>query len=454
METALMVCFYGKAAVPRLLCSLRRACRSLAAAASVLAVLGAPRTQSATFEDYSSDPPRSVLLTDEATTRAPSLDFEAVVPGSEATEGMPLNDNNAGGQAAVTEFPDKGETSYDISDISDNRVAGVVMPAVPPGLLQRWQENRTNCWVLRTEAIALWRNAPASRPLFTSYDEASQTTGPTVLNANQLESDALAAPRVTLSRLDKCGRGIEASYLYAGNFYATNSLPFLDNGYAVAQPGIYGNVWGVDNTPVSAVQQSLTANLNSAEINFREPIGWGSTRFLAGFRWLQWYESWSMTDQFSDPADPTVTGVDNYSTRCVNNLYGGQIGLDSVLWNTGSGLRLESLVKAGAYYNAASQYSAYSYSTNVGFGFDRAVFVGGPGSASFVGEVGLTAVVPLRRNLDLRCGYFGLWLDSIAQPTNQLSGQTLTQVGDPAGTLSSNGGVVLQGVSLGLEGRW
>jgi hypothetical protein len=56
--------------------------------------------------------------------------------------------------------------------------------------------------------------------------------------------------------------------------------------------------------------------------------------------------------------------------------------------------------------------------------------------------------------LDFRFGYFGLWLSGIAQPTQQLSTQTLTP-GQPAvGTLTTNGGVVAQGVSLGLEGRW
>ena len=63
-------------------------------------------------------------------------------------------------------------------------------------------------------------------------------------------------------------------------------------------------------------------------------------------------------------------------------------------------------------------------------------------------------MIPLRRNLDLRCGYFGLWLQGLAQPTRQLSGQTLNQIDPASGTLTTNGGVVLQGVSLGLEGRW
>jgi hypothetical protein len=315
------------------------------------------------------------------------------------------------------------------------------------------------CWTARFDALALWRSAPASRPLYTTFNVNTQTAGPVVFNANQFQSDPLAAPRLTIARLDECGRGFDASYLYAGTFYSERSLPLVTNGYAFAAPGIYNNNWGPDNTPISAAQEQLTSSLQSAEINFREPLGWGATRFLAGFRWLQWRENWAMVDQFEDPIDPSITGTDNWRTDCMNNLYGGQIGLDSVLWNRGQGgIRLEGLVKAGAYYNAANQSSAYDYQSFQGgapvFGFSRAVTVNGPAGAAFTGEVGLTGVVPLRRNLDLRVGYFGLWLQGLAQPTRQLSGQTLNQFDAPSGTLTTNGGVVLQGVSLGLEGRW
>jgi hypothetical protein len=264
---------------------------------------------------------------------------------------------------------------------------------------------------------------------------------------------------MTIARIDECGRGFEAVYLWAGNFYAERSLPYALNGYAVGAPGIYGNPWGLDPLapPISSATAQIVSSLQSAEFNLREPLGWGATRFLLGFRWLQWRETWSMTDQFSDPVDPTVTGVDSWKTSCLNNLYGGQIGLDSMLWNSGKGMRLEGLVKAGAYYNAANQSSGYSYVNTAPFQSTYStITVNGPANCAFVGEVGLTTVVPLRKNLDLRCGYVGMWLSGLAQPTRQLSGQTLipSPVDTPTGMLTTNGSVVLQGVSLGLEGRW
>jgi len=326
---------------------------------------------------------------------------------------------------------------------------GTIVPCSKQrGVLDCLPSCQDACWVARFEAIALWRNAPASRPLFDTVDPVTQSVGPTAFNANQLQSDPLAASRLTIARLDECGRGFEAAYLYAGNFYSQRSLPTVQDGYAIAAPGIYGNPYGTNATLISSVQEQLTGTLQSAEINFREPLGWGSTRFLAGFRWLQWWETWSMVGV---PSDPTTFGTDTWGNNSINNLYGGQIGLDSMLWNSGKGFRLEGLVKAGAYYNAASQTSTYSNDVTP---VNGSITVNSPASAAFVGEVGLTGVVPLRRNLDLRVGYFGLWLQGLAQPTQQLSGQTLSATLPPSGTLTTNGGVILQGVSLGLEGRW
>jgi hypothetical protein len=57
--------------------------------------------------------------------------------------------------------------------------------------------------------------------------------------------------------------------------------------------------------------------------------------------------------------------------------------------------------------------------------------------------------MPITRNLDFRVGYLGLWLQGLAQPTNQ------AQSTDPAAaTLNTTGTLILQGLSLGLEGRW
>lgn len=327
----------------------------------------------------------------------------------------------------------------------------------PPGLLQffgLWHDKSKACWTLRSEALLLWRNAPPSRPIYSTIDPETQGLGPTALNANDLNSDVLAAPRISLLRTDCDGRTLEATYLYAGNFYSDRTLPYSPDGYATSPPGIYGNTWGPPDTNLDSATAKLTGQLQSLEFNTRHCIWGGVSQFLIGARWLQWNERLQMQDSFSYDAPYPVTGNDFYQTECFNNLWGGQIGLDTLLLGRVGQKRVEGLVKAGAYYNAAGQTSSYTYSTEPPFTFSASNRDTGPASAAFVGEVGMTAVIPISCNWDFRCGYFGLWLTGLAQPTQQLSHQTITQIDPPSGVLDTTGTLLVQGLSLGLEGRW
>ena len=321
-----------------------------------------------------------------------------------------------------------------------------------PGLFQFLGHSKSACWTLRSEALLLWRNAPSSRPIYSTIEPATGGLGPTALNANQLNSDVLAAPRLSLFRTDCDGRTLETTYLYAGNFYAERTLPYARNGYATSPPGIYGNSLGPQSIQVDAAQATLLGQLQSLEFNSRHSFGLGSCQFLMGARWLQWNETLSMQDQVLAP--PAIPGRDYYQTRCFNNLWGGQIGLDSLLLGSAGMSRIEGIVKAGAYYNHAGQISSARYVTTAPSGdwFNQAR-ADGPAAASFVGEVGVTAVLPLSANCDFRCGYFGLWLTNLAQPTRQLSGQTIDQTTAIA-SLDTAGYMMLQGLSLGLESRW
>ena len=303
-------------------------------------------------------------------------------------------------------------------------------------------------WTGRVDALILSRNAPGFRPLYTF----NPVEAGTALNANQLESIAAAGPRLSLFHRDACGSASwESTYLYSGGFVAQQQLAPTVGGYLTAEPGIYNN----DSPPINELDTAsarLTSALQSAEFNRR--WCWGScSQFLAGFRWLQWQENLTVSDTYQ--TGTPNEGQDVYTTGCYNNLFGGQIGLDTLLWQPSKHFRLEGLVKAGAYYNSAYQSSSYQ---NYAVGLPpegNSVSVGrSPATCSFVGELGLTGVVPICCNVDFRFGYFGLWLTSIAQASNQLSGQVLVPAAPTYGSLTTNGNVVLQGLSLGLEGRW
>jgi hypothetical protein len=325
-----------------------------------------------------------------------------------------------------------------------------------PGLFQflrQCHDKNNACWMGRADALVLWRNAPSSRPLFSTVTPETQQLGPTALNASDLNSDVLVAPRLSLFRTDCDGQTLEATYLYAGNFFSERSLPYSPNGYATSPPGIYGNNWGPPDTNLDSANAQLLGQLQSLEFNARHCIWADTCQFLVGARWLQWNETLQMNDSFFY-TDPTpISGQDFYETRCFNNLWGGQIGLDTLLLGRPGMARVEGLVKAGAYYNATGQASRFKYVLSDGYNFENQARADGLAACSFVGELGLTAVLPICCNWDFRCGYFGLWLTNLAQPTKQLSDQDISQFDSVAG-LNSAGSVILQGLSLGLEGRW
>ena len=114
-----------------------------------------------------------------------------------------------------------------------------------------------------------------------------------------------------------------------------------------------------------------------------------------------------------------------------------------------SWLRVESLLKGGAYWNEAL--SRQSFTEVGGGGVPEVSAYDSPSPAAFVGEFGFTGVLPLTSCLDFRFGYLVFWLEGIAQPTRQLSLPKST-TGDPL--VLQDGGTVVQGLTLGLEGRW
>jgi hypothetical protein len=311
----------------------------------------------------------------------------------------------------------------------------------PGGLINIFCDaERKGCWIGRVDAMLLWRNAPPDRPIATN----DLSPGGVALDANGLDSTPAAGPRFTLMRVNKCtGHGIEATYFQAANFRSVRPLSEVSLPYETSPPGIYGNgPFAFDSGTAN-----LGSRIQSFELNRHHALG-RNIRFLAGFRWIEWQEQFTLST-----LDNFFPITDFYQTGCINDLYGGQIGIDANILNT-SWVRFDGVVKAGAYYNNAVQNSIYT-TDDPGNPGTASVAVGqSPASGAFAGEVGLTAVVPVTQNIDVRMGYFGLWLSGIAQPTQQLSGQTLTPGSPAIGSLNVDGGVLLQGITLGLEGRY
>ena len=308
----------------------------------------------------------------------------------------------------------------------------------PSAMVDTLCHDKKACWIGRVDALVLWRNAPPDRPLVDN----DLVVGP-LLNANGMDSEAAAGPRFSIFRVNNCtGHAIEATYLRAANFRSLRPLSAVSLPYVTSAPGMFGN----SQLAFDSGEANLGSRLQSFEFN-RHHCHSHHIRFLAGFRWIEWQEQFTLQGS-------SAGGVsDFYGTNCFNDLYGGQIGLDANLLAT-QVIRFDGVVKAGAYYNNAVQSSQFTTNDVANPGTATVAVGESPLSGAFAGEVGLTGVMPITRCLDFRFGYFGLWLSGIAQPTQQLSGQSLTPGAVAVGTINANGGVLVQGVSLGLEGRW
>ncbi len=296
---------------------------------------------------------------------------------------------------------------------------------------------RPGCWTGRADAVMLWRSAPYSRNLI----NIGGTTTP-ALNADQLESGMAAGPRIQLFRTDACGNAIEFGYLGAWSFQSEKVLTGTTT-TAFAAADIVGSSGTFQDADVN-----LTSSIQTIEVNSRTPMGAGNVQFICGIRWLEWTESFSINGRIpTGGGGPTFAR--DWNSRTVNNLYGGQIGFDALLYSN-SWLRVESLLKGGAYWNDALSRQSF-IDTSGGGGVPEVSAYDSPSPAAFVGEFGFTGVLPLTSCLDFRFGYLVFWLEGIAQPTQQLS-MPVSTTGDPL--VLQDSGTVVQGLTLGLEGRW
>ena len=319
----------------------------------------------------------------------------------------------------------------------------------PPGLFQVCRAASNARWTARLDALLLWRNAPRERPLFSAWNRETETVVGTAMDANDLDSTMGAGPRISLFRTDCHGHTTEFTYFQAFNFLAEEATLPSDRGYTIGPDGIYGNKWAELDTGTA----QLTSGIKSFEVNGRQ----GLTRnisLLGGFRWVEWRESASILDMYR-PADviPARIDRDRYDTSTMNSLYGCQIGFDARMFDRGW-LRIDATMKGGAYYNIATQQSSY-----------RNGPLGGPTGlvgqtydhgdvAAFVGELGFMGTIPLTDHFEFTFGYLGLWLESIAQPTNQLASQRIVPDKPTRANLDTTGGTVLQGVTLGFNAKW
>jgi hypothetical protein len=295
-------------------------------------------------------------------------------------------------------------------------------------------ETRCPRWTAQIDALLLWQTNIPSRSLYID-----SVTEQTVLNANQAVPPVSAAPRYALLyHHDPC-HALEINYFQIQSFAGT----------AAVGPGT--NLYASDNLPgapfadILSAQVNTSAGLKSWEFNLRRSQG-GIVTWIGGFRWVEWNQHLGIIDQ--NASGPT--GIDSYLVNAGNNLYGGQLGADLLLWNASRAIKVNGLAKGGVYYN----YQAYQNTT---LGGDQSVapdsdtLAASKDTVAFLGEVGLVGEYKIAEWLSWRAGYTLFWLGGVATPASQLSLSDFTAQTTSVNTYSS---AFLHGVTTGLEARW
>lgn len=300
-------------------------------------------------------------------------------------------------------------------------------------------------WSGRTEALLLWRSAPQGLPLFNNFNGVPQGVA---LDASDFVSGMAAGPRFTLFRHTGDDGAFEFNYFRVQSFQANESLPETQGGYQLADLN-QGIFCCPTIDPFNSVSGGLSSGFQSFELNRRLPTE-GRLQWLAGFRWVQWNEQIGIDGVFAAPGNP----IQGYRTATNNDLYGLQIGADSILYGLGGPFRIEGIGKSGVYYNQAGQASSKTYSGDIFVPPYDLSNRSGTARTAFVGEIGATAVYDLSDWLTVRAGYAAFWLGGLALGSNQFDDQCICPL-DPIRAVTDTGGsVFVHGLTLGLEGRW
>jgi hypothetical protein len=295
----------------------------------------------------------------------------------------------------------------------------------------------TRCprWTAQVDALFLWQTNIPSRVLFIDKD----STLP-VLNANEAVPAVSVGPRYALIYHRDACRALEINYFQVQSFAGAA---------AVGEGGIYEpfNLPGGIFEDVLSAQVATSAGIKSLEFNLRKSNG-GVINWIAGFRWVEWNQQMSIVDQ-NEATAPGAIGIDTYQIDTGNNLYGGQVGADMMLWNASRAIKVNGVAKGGIFYNhQAYQTTTLGGDQNV---FDNATLTATDDAPSFVGEVGVNAEYALTNWLSWRAGYTLFWLAGVATPANQLS---VSQFDVSQTGINSYSSVLLHGVTTGLEARW
>jgi len=323
--------------------------------------------------------------------------------------------------------------------------------------------NPCPCFYGRIEALFLQRHSQLdNQPIIVDA-----ITGDTLLSTSDINSNYYAGVQATFGMRLCGGRALEFSYfgLFPGGTLASVVRPDASS-FLIFPDNLVGNVFvDMDSARVnySSWLNSFAVNLpcccgccdecydccdecgdvcgdacGSSEVRCR------SVEWFTGFRYL------NLGEELDISAQRIVNGGvedGNYRLRTQNNLYGAQLG--ARVRQTRGRFGWEAMGAAGIFGNDArgkqsvTDFPDFALRPNV---------TSSRGGVAFLGEGSLSALYRLTNVWNLRAGYTVIYIGGLALAPDQLD---FNFAAVPSGNqLNQGGGLLLHGVTVGLEARW
>lgn len=179
------------------------------------------------------------------------------------------------------------------------------------------------------------------------------------------------------------------------------------------------------------------SDFHSPEINLWLCSNEWCLRPLVGARWIRQTEQYRLFET----ATPGNGGVAEFS----NELLGGQIGFQTILWQRADWFRVQAICKAGVYQNDMDMNATLNTA-----GVPVATLNREFNATSYSGEINVTAMWQLMPCLNFHVGYTGLWLTDVGLVGDQNDNFDIN-----AGTGTVDlGGISYQGGHLGVTFSW
>lgn len=274
---------------------------------------------------------------------------------------------------------------------------------------------------VRAGVVILSRDKAKGRPSSTVY---AVSDGTELIDSADMNVGSPVGVDVTLLSPLSNSMELEIRYFGIDSWKASRS--------AASDGGVRFEGFGAE-TLTAAEQFNYRSRLMNFEIGLRPRVRAGIP-LVIGFRTLQIHEKFEAWGLHGG------TSMLDAASRTNNFLWGAQIGAEPYMGGGNSPLRLETILKAGIYGNAAAQQATSEF-----FGESLAAK---RTQTAFVGEVGAAVVYQVSKMLALRGGYELLWVKGLALAPDQSSATSLLSHG---ASLNTSASVLYQGAMASLD---